>query len=112
MEVKNLKKTRTIRVGDVAGRAAAAAHEGIEELQKRATKAERHLVERAEARGQSIVKRAGGVVLRVTNYIEEHPFTSVTLAFGVGILATMMLRKSGVDLAQLLTPPPEDDLTD
>lgn len=62
-----------------------------------------------------LANRAGGIVQKVTNYIEENPFTAVTLALGVGILATALLRASGVNLARLLAPPPsppEDDVTD
>lgn len=58
--------------------------------------------------------QAGGIVRQFTDYVEEHPFASVIVAFGVGILATTMLHASGVNLARLLTPSPqpEDDFAD
>jgi ElaB/YqjD/DUF883 family membrane-anchored ribosome-binding protein len=106
---KAKKKARTARSPGVADRAAAVAHETVDEFRERAVKAERQLVRRAEAGGRSIVDRAGGILQKVTSYVEENPFTSVSLAFGVGILATVMLRASGVDLMRLLAPP-EDDI--
>jgi len=114
MEAKNLRKIRTIPVPGLANQAAKAVHETIDEVQGRAARAEQRLVRRAEASGQSMANRAGSIVQRVTNYVGENPFTSVTLAFGVGILVSVMLRASGVNLAQLLAPPPppEDDVTD
>jgi ElaB/YqjD/DUF883 family membrane-anchored ribosome-binding protein len=104
---------RTVPAGGLASRAAGVAHETIEEFQGRATKARQRLVGRAEAGRRSMANQAGGIVQRVTNYVEENPFTSVTLAFGVGILVSVALRASGVNLARLLTPPspPEDDAT-
>lgn len=111
VETKTQKKVSSTPVARLAKRASEAAHETIDEVQERATRAEQRLVRRAEASGQSIVSRAGGVVHRVTNYVEENPFAAVTLAFGVGILLTVMLRASGVNLERLLTPP-EDDLID
>lgn len=89
METKNRKKVRTVPVAGPASQGGSI--------------------------GRSMANRAGGVVQKVTNYIEENPFTAVTLALGVGILATALLRASGVNLARLLSPPPsppEDDLTD
>lgn len=58
--------------------------------------------------------RVGTVVERVTNYVEENPFVAVGLAIGVGVLATVLLRASGVNLARLLAPPPlpEDNADD
>jgi len=114
MEARNLKKVRTIPTGRLANRAAEVAHKTIDEFQDLATQAEQKLVRRAEAGGRSMVNQAGGVVQKVTNYIEENPFASVTLALVAGILATMMLQASGVNLGRLLTPPspPKDDATD
>lgn len=114
MEARKPKKPKTARAAGLADQVAEAAHETIDEIQERAAKAEQRLVRRVEAGGQSVTSRAGGVVQRVTSYIEEHPFASVTLAFGVGILATAMLRAAGVDLASLLASEPaepEDEVT-
>jgi ElaB/YqjD/DUF883 family membrane-anchored ribosome-binding protein len=109
------KTTRARASEDLADRMAEAAHETIDDLGERAQRAEEELARRAREGGQSLTQRAGGIVQRVTHYIEEHPFMAVTVAFGVGILATTLLRNSGINLAQYFAPDdtaPEDDLAD
>jgi ElaB/YqjD/DUF883 family membrane-anchored ribosome-binding protein len=116
VENKKAKKAGTARSPGLAARAAAAAHETVDELAEHAAVAEQRLVRRAQAGSRSMADQAGGLVRKVTSYVEEHPFMSVSLAFGVGILASVMLRASGVNVMRLLAPPeddfPEDDYTD
>jgi ElaB/YqjD/DUF883 family membrane-anchored ribosome-binding protein len=110
VEDKKPQSKRTARSPGVADRAAAVAHETVDEFRERAGEAEQRLVRRARAGSQSMANRGGDILQKVTSYVEENPFMSVSVAFGVGILATVMLRAYGVDLVRLLSPP-EDDVT-
>jgi ElaB/YqjD/DUF883 family membrane-anchored ribosome-binding protein len=115
MAARTAKKSKSAPVEEMADWAAKAAHEKIDEFAEHAAEAEEDLVRRARSGGQSLVQRAGGIVQRVTGYVEAHPFMSVAVAFGVGILATTLLRNTGVNLAQYFAPEepaPDDDLTD
>jgi len=105
---KKPKKSSTARRPGLAARAAAVAHETVDEFAGHAAAAEQRLVRRAQAGRQSMADQAGGIVRKVTTYVEEHPFMSVSLAFGVGILASVMLRASGVDVMRLLAPADDD----
>jgi len=107
---KKAKKSSTARGPGLAARAAAAAHETVDEFAEHAAAAEQRLARRAEAGSRAMADQAGGIVRKVTSYVEEHPFMSVSLAFGVGILASVMLRASGVDVMRLLAPA-DDDFT-
>jgi ElaB/YqjD/DUF883 family membrane-anchored ribosome-binding protein len=109
MEAKNPKKARSTPLAPLVDRAAAAAHDTIDEFQGRAERVGDQFIRRAEESGRSLVNRAEGTVHKVTNYIEENPFKSVALAFGAAILATSMFRASGVDLSHLIAPPEDDD---
>ena len=112
MAAKSTKSKSSQAAGEeFADRMADAAHEAIDDLEARAEEAEEDLVRRARAGGESLARRAGGVLQRVTNYIEDHPFMSVTVAFGIGILATTLLRSSGINLAKFFAPeePPSED---
>jgi ElaB/YqjD/DUF883 family membrane-anchored ribosome-binding protein len=109
MEARKPKKARISPLAPLVDRAAAAAHDTIDDFQGRAERVGDQFIKRAEQSSRGLVKRAEGTVEKVTNYIEENPFKSVALAFGAAILATSMFRASGVDLSHLIAPPEDDD---
>lgn len=94
------KETAQSSRTEYTDRATAAAHETVDRVGERAARAEERLRDAADdvgRRSEDARNRARDMredaVAGASTYVREHPVTSLAIAFGVGVVASLLMRR-------------------
>jgi len=84
----------------ITERAAAVAHEGIDRAASQATRAEQRIRDSSasvntQLRGSArrATRQGSASLHRLETLVDEHPYTALGIAFGIGVAAALCLRK-------------------